>query len=260
MLSQVAICSIILSFATAIQSIVGFGLALFAVPLLLMAGLGLLPSVFLVLSVSCLSSLLGILRLKGDFDLRQCVGATGLRLLGVVPGYFLAVSTSQSSPATLKAALGFAIGLGVLGQCYKMSSLKIGARKSIPLSCEPSKSLAPWAFLSSGVFMGWLGMGGPPLVFWLLTGRQDSRKTRAFLFGVFALTIPFQLALMAYHAPETVESAAPILLVALPLCLWVSSVALKVGDRLEVENLQKLSLVMLTLLALKAFFDWFQTL
>lgn len=260
MLSQVAICSIVLSFATAIQSVVGFGLALFAVPLLLMTGLGLLPSVFLVLSVSCLSSLLGVRRLKEEVDFPSCVNATALRLLGIVPGYMLAVYTSQSSPATLKAALGLAIGLGVLGQCYKMASPTAATRKSAPLHCEPSRSLAPWAFLSSGVFMGWLGMGGPPLVFWLLTGRQDSRKTRAFLFGVFALTIPFQLILMAYHAPETVRSAAPILFVALPLCLWVSSTALKIGDRLKVESLQKLSLVLLSLLALKAFFDWFQNL
>ena len=108
--------------------------------------------------------------------------------------------------------------------------------------------------------MGWLGMGGPPLVFWLLTGRQNSRESRAFLFGVFALTIPFQLLLMAYHSPATVQSAAPILIVALPICLWMSSIALKIGDRLNVENLQKLSLVLLSLLALKAFFDWFQNL
>lgn len=248
--------SIILSAATAIQSIVGFGLALFAVPLLILAGVPLLPAVFLVLSVSFVSACLGVRRLRADFSLKASGVASVYRAIGVLPGYWLAVYFSKTSPANLKAAIGFAIGLGVVAQVRKMRKRE-GDENTPPDGTEPSKRAAPVAFLGSGVLMGWLGMGGPPLIFWLLTGRQNPKKSRVFLYGVYLLTIPFQLALMALHVPETATVAMPFLLAAIPCCLLVTAVALRVGDKLDVDRLQWFSLVLLTLLALKAFLDWF---
>ena len=119
------------------------------------------------------------------------------RVVGILPGYLAALYTANSSPANLKAAMGFAIGLGVIAQSRKM----FGNAPDMPQGQEPNMKMAPYAFLSSGFLAGWLGMGGPPVIFWLLSGRQDAKKTRAFLFSIYVLTIPFQLALMAYHCP-----------------------------------------------------------
>jgi uncharacterized membrane protein YfcA len=253
MLAEIILSSIILAAATAIQSVVGFGLALFSVPLLVLVGLPLLPSVFLVLSVSWLSSILGVKRLKGDLQPRLTLQASLYRMVGVIPGYAAALYTVNSSPANLKAAMGFVIGLGVLAQSRKL----FGSKSTVAAGTEPNRKLAPYAFASSGFLTGWLGMGGPPLVFWLLTGKQDPKKTRAFLYSIYVLTIPFQLAVMAYHSPETVTMALPIMVLALPASLVVTSYFLKLGDRLDVENLQKLSLGLLTVLSGKAFLDWY---
>lgn len=253
MLADLVLYAIVLSLATAIQSIVGFGLALFAVPLLILAGLPLLPSVFVVLTISFVSALLGLRRLSEDFDLKRSAIASIYRVLGVVPGYGTAIYTAKASPATLKAAIGFAVGLGVIAQARKLT----GRTEVDPdLAPEPSKAAAPWAFLGSGYLMGWLGMGGPPLIFWLLSGREDPKKSRSFLYGVYAFTIPFQLALMAYHTTSTATLALPILALAIPTCIVVSMLALRVGDKLDVDRLQWLSLGLLTLLALKALIDW----
>lgn len=254
MWAEIILSSIILSAASAIQSVVGFGLALFAVPLLVWIGVPLLPSVFLVLSISCFTSLMGVHRLKNDLQPKLTAMASLSRMLGVLPGYLAALYTVNSSPASLKAAMGFVVGLGVVAQ-----SRKLFGSSDLPLGQEPNRRLAPFAFLSSGFLTGWLGMGGPPLVFWVLTGKQDARKTRAFLYGIYVLTIPFQLALMACHSPDTVATAMPLLLVALPASLAVTSYFLKLGDRLEVEKLQKMSLVLLTLLSGKALLDWYST-
>jgi uncharacterized protein len=253
MLAEIILSSIILAAASAIQSVVGFGLALFSVPLLILIGVPLLPSVFVVLSVSCLSAILGAIRLRGSLQPRLTIQASLSRVVGVVPGYLAALYTVDSSPANLKAAMGIVIGLGVLAQSRKL----FGNYASVPKGAEPDSKLAPYAFLSSGFLTGWLGMGGPPLVFWLLTGKQDPKKTRAFLYGIYVLTVPFQLALMAYHDPQTVITALPILVFAVPACLWVTTHFLKLGDRLEVDKLQKLSLALLTVLSAKALFDWY---
>ena len=253
MWAEIILSSIILSVASAIQGVVGFGLALFSVPLLVLIGVPLLPAIFLVMVVSCVSALLGVRRLRGDLQPKLAVQASLARVLGVFPGYLAALLTAGSSPANMKAAMGFAIGLGVMAQARKL----FGRGPNLPEGTEPNGKLAPYAFLSSGFLTGWLGMGGPPLVFWLLTGRQDARKTRAFLYSVYVLTIPFQLALMTYHCPSTMWRALPILLLALPASLTTTSYFLKWGDRLEVAKLQKLSLGLLTLLSAKAFLDWF---
>lgn len=251
---DIILSSIILSAASALQSVVGFGMALFAVPLLLLAGIPLLPAVFLVLTISCLSSLLAVSRLRNELQPRLALQATLSRMIGIIPGYLVALYTVTASPATLKAAMGVVIALGVVGQSRKL----FRKRDTISEGKPPSKKIAPYAFLSSGFFAGWLGMGGPPLVFWLLTGSQDARKTRAFLFSVYLLTIPFQLLVMAYHDPTTMMTALPLVAFALPCSLLVTSQFLKLGDRLNVERLQKLSLIVLSLLSAKAFFDWFQ--
>ena len=258
MLPSSFIVVLILALATTIQSVVGFGLALFAVPLLLMVGMKLLPAIFLVLTISFFSAGVGIGRLREEFELQRSIRASVYRAVGVIPGYFAAVSTAQSSPANIKAAMGFAIGLGVLAQSRKL--LKRNKRREIAQqeNREPSRKAAPWAFLSSGFLMGWLGMGGPPLVFWLLSGRETPKKTRSFLYGVYAFTIPLQLAIIAFNTPAILHQVTPLLLVSVPICLLISAVALQWGDKLDVDRLQWLSLALLTLLAAKAFLDWAQ--
>lgn len=255
--------SIVLSMASAVQSVVGFGLAMFAVPLLLWSGIDLLPAVFLVLATSFAGSIVGVARLKSSFDIRKSAFASALRILGIIPGYTLAVA-SQGSPTDLKAAIGFTIALGVVGQSRKF--VKFGRNVSsdhlapADQNVQPSKKAAPWAFFGSGILMGWLGMGGPPLIFWLLSGRQCPKVSRSFLYGVYMFTIPFQLALMTVHRPETALFCLPLLAVAIPCSVLAGAVGLRVGDLLNTDRLHRLSLVLLSLLACKSIVEWLQSL
>lgn len=251
--------SIILSIATAIQSVVGFGLAMTAVPLLMLVGVDLVSAVFLVLSISLCSSLFALVTLKHEVPFKKSAAAAVIRMLGVVPGYALAVATSATSPTTVKAAIGFTIGLGVLAQALKRQRLEKSADTEA-LHRPPSGRLAPPAFLTSGVLLGWLGMGGPPLVFWLLTGRQHPKVFRSFLYGVYSLTIPFQLVVMAVHRPQTPIWCLPYLAVSIPLCLAVTWGALKIGNRLNVDLLHRLSLTLLGFLSFKALLEWYWSL
>ncbi len=250
MVELILIQALILAFAAAVQSVVGFGLGLLAVPLLLYQGVSLTHSVFLVLAVSLLNAAIGSLRLRRELPWRTSGVASLYRVFGILPGLALAHATNALSPTSLKAAIGLTIGLGVLAQALKLR------RHSSKESKAPSKTLAPWAFLLSGLLMGWLGMGGPPLVFWLLTGRMTPKETRGFLFGVYLLTIPFQLALMTWSEPAMVVSLVPVLLISLPLGILVSKIALSLGDRLSVHRLQWASLSLLTFLAVRSVTDW----
>lgn len=247
-MSPIVLSSIILSFAAAVQCLVGFGLALLAVPILLWTGVPLTTAVFLVLTVSFLTSIMGLGRQPEAFAWKDSVKAALIRMVGIFPGTAMARLTLDS-PDLLRAVVGLTVGVGVVCQVLKLRQ-KTGA-PDLP-EYPPSAPLAPYAFAGSGFFLGWLGMGGPPLVFWLLTGRQSAQKTRAFLFGVYTTTVPFQLALMSYLDPSLPSKALPTLGVALPFCLALGAMACKYGERLDPLRLQKLSLILLTLVALKA--------
>jgi hypothetical protein len=246
----------ILLLSVALQSVLGFGLGMVSIPLMLCQGLPLSHAVFLGLAVSLLSSIAAGRKIGNDLPWRTSAVASGYRVVGLLPGLALAHATAHFSPAFLKAAIGLVIGLGVLAQGVKM----LGRGTPLPEGTPPSAKLAPWAFLCSGVLTGWLGMGGPPLVFWQLTGRASARETRGFLFGVYLMTLPFQLAMMLCADPPGMASLFPILALSLPLCWWLTGASLAVGDRLSVTRLQWASLGFLAFLAVRSVADWALTL
>lgn len=252
MFESTAVTLAILALSVALQSLVGFGLGMVAIPLLLMRGYSLPQSVFLGLAVSLFSSLVAARGMGSRLPWRLSAVASAYRIVGVIPGLALARLTCELPGSTLKGILGLVIGAGVLGQLAKTFSSK----EEVPEGTPPSAKLAPLAFLTSGVLTGWVGMGGPPLVFWQLTGRPEPAQSRGFLFGVYFMTIPFQLALMAAAAPAEVSSLVPLLLASAPLTWAVSSLALHCGDRLSGKALSWVSLAFLSLLAFRSVADW----
>lgn len=231
---------------------VGFGLGLVSIPLLLMQGYSLPSSVFLGLSVSLFSSLVAAHQMGSQLPWRQSAIASGYRVLGVLPGLWLAHLTSDMSTEALKGMIGLVVGVGVVAQVVKM----VRPQNRIPEGTQPSARLAPWAFLSSGLLTGWIGMGGPPLVLWQLTGRANPNQTRGFLFGVYLMTIPFQLALMVVSAPSEMGALFPILFLSAPLTWLTAKMSLRWGERLSSTTLSWASLIFLAVLALRSLADW----
>ena len=252
MIEQTVITVAILLLSVALQSVVGFGLGMVAIPLLLGQGLSLSHSVFLGLSVSLFSSLVAWRRMGDELPWRTSAIASGYRVVGLLPGLALAHASASFSPGALKGLIGLVVGLGVVAQLCKMR----GGGETLPMGTPPSPRLAPLAFLCSGVLTGWLGMGGPPLVFWQLTGRASAKETRGFLFGVYVFTLPCQLAFMLWADPAGISSLFPVLLLSLPLTWLVSDATLEIGDRMSIGRLQWFSLAFLALLALRSMADW----
>lgn len=242
----------ILLLSVALQAVVGFGLGMVSIPLLLWQGLPLSHCVFLGLSVSLFSSLVAWRKMGDELPWRSSAKASGFRLIGLFPGLALAAATASLSSTTLKGLIGIVIGLGVVAQASKM----LKGDSSLPLGTPPSRRWAPWAFISSGILSGWLGMGGPPLVFWQLTGRTSAKDSRGFLFGVYLFTLPCQLAYMVWLDPDGISTLFPLLAASAPLTWLVCERSLIWGDRLSVNRLQWLSLSFLSLLCLRSVADW----
>lgn len=250
MMSMGSIAASILLFAVGVQSTVGFGLGMVSIPLLYALGYTLNQSVFLSLCASLLCSLVAWRRMGSKLPWLTSLKASGYRLLGLPFG--LGLTTLPLSVPTLKACIGLLIGLGVLTQGLKLRRPILTADHSTP----PSQRLAPWAFLTSGLLTGWLGMGGPPLIFWQLTGRTSTHEMKGFFYGVNILTIPFQLCLMALSQSRQFFDLLPLLSVVLPFSWLVSELILKITHGMKILTLQWASLILLTILAARSLGAW----
>jgi len=88
-LVDIVAAGVILTLASMLQSVVGFGYALFATPLLVWIGLPLPSVITLVATCSMLQALTGVRNLRAAVPWRLSVIATGIRLAGLLFGLFL---------------------------------------------------------------------------------------------------------------------------------------------------------------------------
>ena len=177
---------VVIGFAALIQSAVGFGFLLFATPLILWIGFPLPAVVMLVSTCSTVQAALGAQHLRATVPWRLTFTATGVRLVAVIIGLFLLKRIVNLDVNYIKLVVGSIVGLIVI--------IKLLLR---PPSEEKSHwGWAGFAFVVSGLLSGICGIGGPPLVLWSTAQNWATNKTRAFLFGVLAISTPIQIILL----------------------------------------------------------------
>ncbi len=248
MLTPVLTFAFILSCALVVQNTLGFGLALFAIPLLLATDHSLYFAVFAVCALSAGQGALGAFRLRKAVPWSWCLKATLGRLAGLFPGLALASALSTTGRGWSELLVAGALTVGIAAQLYRQHRTAPEARET---GSQRSVWTAALAFVSSGFLMGSVGMGGPPLVFWLLNGRWSPVERKAFLFGLFALTSPIQLAAMTAREPELAAAAPMTLLLSLPDVAQFASASRGLGEKWSQERLGKLTLLLLAALAVQ---------
>jgi len=185
-LVDIVAAGVILTLASMLQSVVGFGYALFATPLLVWLGLPLPGVITLVATCSLLQALAGVRNLRTAVPWRLSLSATGVRLAGVIIGLLMLKRLVELE----KDQIGAIIGVILCG----LVAVQLLWRP------QPVRKLHPgWtglAFTGSGVLGGLCGMGGPPLVLWAMAHDWPTQKIRGFLFATFATGIPIQIVLL----------------------------------------------------------------
>jgi uncharacterized membrane protein YfcA len=106
------------------------------------------------------------------------------------------------------------------------------------------------AFALSGVMLGMIAMGGPPVVLWLMAHDWGARKTRAFMAALFLLAAPVQVALLWWKLGAEVADAFLCGLGMSPLVVAGSLLGIRLGNRLDRQRLRRAILLFLFLTAL----------
>ncbi|MCA9246278.1 MAG: sulfite exporter TauE/SafE family protein [Planctomycetales bacterium] len=239
---ELASFGLILLAAAALQSSIGFAAGLIAIPLMNLAGATLPQAIVMSLVGSLVQTLAGAYRLRRLISIRRYWRPIAIRTLTLPLGVYVLWRVSSLDPAFIRQLIGAVILLfvSVQGICR----------------VRPSDRIHPaWEWLAfgcSGFTLGLVGMGGPPIVLWVMAHRWSSRRARAFLFSVYlAGMIPQALLLFwAFGADALHAGAAGLVLSPMILCgAWVG---LAIGDRISRTLLRRIAYVVLVLIGLGA--------
>lgn len=225
--------------AMVLQGAVGFGSGLLAIPLMLWAGVGLPVAIGTLPGAVLVQTGYSAWRYRVHVRWRETVWLTVARYVTLPVGVWLLVLLAGQTLGLAKQVIGVALALVVAVQWVA----RVRPRARVHWAWTPI------AGGLSGLMAGAIGMGGPPLVLWVMAHDWPSRRSRAFLWVLFLLVMPPQVALLVWQFGWPVVQALGVGLAAAPLVLAGAHVGEKLGERLNRRRLRQVALVLLLILA-----------
>lgn len=238
--TQIILIALALVSACAIQGAVGFGAGLFAIPLIVWIGGSLPSAITITMGGILVQTLWNIYRYRGHVEVREVMPIFWLRLLTMPLGVALLGLLVTTGPARVKQSVG-AMLLVVLGIQWL---LKVQPRERVGIG---------WTVLaggSSGLTAGLVGMGGPPVVLWVMAHDWSSKKSRSFLWLTYLLLIPFNLAVLVYRFGNEIWGSLILGLCLAPLVVIGSEAGMRLGAMMSRQRLRSAALMLLFLLAM----------
>lgn len=230
----------VICFGGIMQSTIGFAYALFSTPLLVLIGIPLPATIVIVATCSLVQSSIGAFHLRNQLPWRTAGVALVVRLVATAIGIVFLKRLATLPMDDVRLFVGLILCILVMGQWL--------------IRVKPADRLHPaWgalAFTSSGLLAGLVGMGGPPLVLWAMNHNWSSEKTRAFLFSVFMISIPAQLAMLVFTFGPAVISDIGTGLLLSPVVFMGSLIGMPVGNRLSRVTMRNVAYGILLVLGL----------
>lgn len=185
--------AIILFVSSMLQSILGFGFSLVALPLLILIDLTFVDAVCVCIGGSVIQKTASVIHLRSFIDWRTLYPMIAVGLLSFPLGLFLMYRTSLLDQSVVRQVVGYCI-LVLVGIQWFGSKTR-------------TNRVAPqYGYLAaffSGVLNGFANIGGPPLVFWVLAHHWPKEKMRVMAIAFSLLFFPFQLVVIpAIYGPQ----------------------------------------------------------
>ncbi len=225
----------IILLASVLQGSVGFGLSLFATPLLVWSGLRLSEAVAIVSVAVSFQVLAGTLQLRCHVRWREVLHGTAIRYLCIPLGIWLLLKIDLLERDRIKQVIGVLVLAAVLMQLL----WPVNPRERL------HRAWTIVAFAASGLMQGLAAMGGPPAVLWVMAHRWSSQEVRAFLLALFLLASPLQISLLYLSAGQSIAAALWTGLVLAPLVIAGSVAGVRLGNRISRDRLQQAALAVL---------------
>ena len=263
---QLGFATLCLAVGAFVQSSIGFGMGIVSVPLLVSNGCSLpialavlMPNVLLQTAVSCW-------RLRAHLPWRDSWRLVVWRLTSLPLGIYLLTLVSARGIAASRMLLGVTLVvllLAPLGRGPTRTSVAdpggsdpandgdIAERTAVAPAAPPGPVWTCLAGLTSGLLMGLNGMGGPPLMAWVMRQDWPNQRQRAFLWLSFLLALPVQITLMTWRFGSPWRDGLVVGSCAIPVVLLVTWLVGTWADNWSKERLRWGMRLFLFLLALR---------
>lgn len=216
--------------AAVVQAAIGFGAGMIILPILVWAGMPIGEILALMSGAVTAQLTVKLWHYRREIPWRLVLWPVGVaRLIGYLPGFALLWVLAGASTDVVKQAVGSMI-LIALG-------LQLGLR------IKPREKLAQgWAWLAGitgGVTAGAVGMGGPPLVLWVVAHDWSAKQARLFLWASFWFVMPIQIVvLVLMFEPATQLKMTGIGALTLPIAMLGTAAGLWLGNRIPKRQLR----------------------
>lgn len=242
---QVPLIALICLLAAMLQGAIGFGLALFAIPLMVWAGIELPVAIAVVQVVAATQMGWGCWAYRRHIDWKPAVGVNLCRLVTLPLGVATLVYLVATGPEPVKMAVGVTLLLVV--------GVRVAAR------IQPREKVRWWWAALAGMVSGYIGglvaMAGPPIVLWVTAHRWSSQKIRAMIWITLLPTNPVSVVLLIWQYGMPVVWGALLGAALIPVSLAGAMMGMRLGGRMSVEHLRAAALVVLVLLALASIIE-----
>jgi len=233
----------VLVFGSALQSAVGFGFGLFAIPLLIILGNKSYEAIAVISICSAVQNLVGAYSLRRHIRWRQILPLMVLAATMVPLGAWLLHRIHNFFPETvIRQLFGAIVLLGLLAQW----AWRVRPREQLHTG---------WGVAAAalcGFLAGLSGMGGPPLVMWVMAHRWSNQRSRATLWTLFISLTPFQVLFLSHEFGSEALFAFGRGLLFSPVTLLGILPGLWLGHRFSKPALRKISYLILLLISLYA--------
>lgn len=243
---QIILTAAVLAFGALVQSVIGFGLGVVVIPLLVWGGWTLPEAICMVLPNVFLQSLLNCWQNQAELPWKDAVEVFIPRVISLPIGVMLLQFISEAGESLTRQILGVGLILMlVLQQMTRHSSLKLQGRTGAIL-----------AGTSSGFLAGLIGMGGAPLVFFVMGKSWSNARQRAFLWLNFLLIVPLQLLIMGIALGVDLTKTMGLGLAFSPVTLLIAWWGSRLGNAISNDRLRFCMQLFLLLIGARLIFWW----
>ena len=228
--------------ATVLQSAVGFGFNLLAIPVLLRCGLELHEAIIVSVVAQVWQQGAGIYHTRKAIVVRPLVPVTVAVAVFLAVGVVMQGYIADWDRQTIRRLVGALILLGVLVQWL----------------CRPAprqRLHAAWGVLAgacAGVMGGLAGVPGPPIVMWVMAHDWSNARSRGSIWAMFIVLTPLLFVMLwATKGNEALVALLPSVAL-IPVVQLSAMLGLRIGNVIPKPRLRRIAFAMLLVIAVVA--------
>jgi uncharacterized membrane protein YfcA len=218
-----------------LQSVAGFGFGMFAIPVLILLGCPPPQAIVIVAICGAVQTISGLVTLRRHIVWRQSAWMIALAAAAIPPGVWTLGELQSIGQDRIRQFFGLLVLLGLIAHW----AARVKPRDQVPIAWGLAATSA------CGYLSGLAGMGGPPVVIWIMSHRWPPARIRVTLWVLFTGLTPIQLLFLYIRFGDVVGDAvvqgiayAPLAGLALLPGMWI-------GRRLPRKRLRQLSFAIL---------------